>query len=427
MRINRRKVNIIHSLYVILLIMVTILIFTSCKKSTITIDNSVYVMENKFVSGQDSSYMFQGHNNDQYIVKAENGYFFRLNGILYFGDETLDTFIPLCTQANCLHGQATTEELRYECGAYIGAPISVSSLQYYNNNIYVRSYFDLVSKEERNAGVIQNEKIYSISSDGAKKRLLDIDIASWVSPIFHRGYIYYSFTDVEEEDSGGMLRPVSYGGIARRSLATGKEDVLLDRSRIIMGNDGVQEIYAYQNYIYFRVTDKQNKDHLYVLSLLDNKLNKIETEAEAFPTFYFMGDKLIYTYYSEDMEVKKKVYRADLDGSNEEYIFDIVDSSPRDRIGADDNYIYVDNGLKSEVLRGTEERTLRYYDIETYEYLGEVNLGNKTSWLSLGYGDENYYFYFEIDMDKERLMYFDKADLATGNVELKMLLEWEIQ
>lgn len=94
------------------------------------------------------------------------------------------------------------------------------------------------------------------------------------------------------------------------------------------------------------------------------------------------------------------------------------------RVGADENYIYEDNCMTAEVVLGIGDRILRYYDKETYEYLGEVNLGSNKAKDYMGFGDENYFFYFEYIDEKQRLMYFDKADLATGDVELKMLLEW---
>lgn len=404
---------------VVMLIIVTLL--TGCN-NTIFNSNIDVKMEERFIVGQDHSYMFQGRNNFQYIVKAEEGYYFRLNDILYYGDEKLETLVPLCTQPNCLHSQAPTLELKQKCGAYIGNSVSISNIQYYDKTIYITTMYDLLTKEMNAPNGLFRNLLYAISADGSIKKKVDGYEHKALPPIFHRGYMYYAFSEIINEDIDGKLVPITYGGIARRSLETGKDEILLDRSSIILAEDGVQEVYAYHNYVYFRIRDKKGEPYLFIFSLLDNTLKEIEKKEGKTPNFYFVDNKLIYKYPAGDETEKLKIYISDLDGSNGRYIMDISDYQCR--LGADDKYIYEDICMKAEVVLGKEDRILRYYDKETYEYLGEVNLGRNKSWENIGFGDENYFFFFEFVDGKQRLMYFDKADLATGNVEFRMLLEW---
>lgn len=94
---------IIKKIILLYIIIIACLIFTSCNDDSPFDTNIDVKMEEQFIVGQDHSYMFQSPLNYQHLVKAEEGYYFRLNDILYYGDEELETFIPLCTQPNCLH------------------------------------------------------------------------------------------------------------------------------------------------------------------------------------------------------------------------------------------------------------------------------------------------------------------------------------
>ncbi len=364
----------------------------------------------EFVAGQDSSYMFQMDNNGLLITKTEDGYYFRIGGTLYYADENLETVLALCTKTNCQHREAGKE-----CEGYLGQPGLMSCLQYYNGKLYTDSEIDLITFEtnidEKTYDIYA--RIYEISADASEKRGLDI-ISHTVSPIIHRGYAYCYYMESVEEDVNGNTRTVSYAVLARINLESGEEERILDRStKAVKSSDWIQEIYAYRNYVYFVTKDGE----IYLYSLKDGSINQVENLTKV--KFWFMDDSIIYRLNTGEDEERKKVYIANLDFSNPKYAFSL--ENRRYDVGSDNLYIYADNRFIS-LSEGTD-RIIYYYDKNTYEYLGEINLGTGTGIERYGYGDEKYYFYFDETESGSRLMYFKKAALSTGNVELKVLVE----
>lgn len=368
----------------------------------------------EFVVGQDSSYMFQMDNNASLITKAEDGYYFRIDGSLYYADNALTALLPLCTITTCKHAGEQS------CEAYIGIPALFSNIQYYNGRLYTDSTENLDTLEMYNDSAVYAtgySKLYAISKDARKKNELELVKLTGISPIIHRGYVYCFYTEPVEKDINGNKKTVQYGVLSRINIETGEEERFIDsNTEIISSSDWIQEIYAYRNYVYF-VT---NSWELYMYDILNDSFEKIDGLRNI--RFWFMDDKIIYRNGTGEASEKRKVYIANLDFSNPQYAFTLENESFI--VGSDGIYIYADSRFVS--YKEKTERVIYYYDKNTYELLGEINLGSNTGLERYGYGDENYYFYVEATEDGKRLMCVVKASLSTGsNIEKRVLLEWQ--
>ncbi len=365
----------------------------------------------EFVVGQDSNYMFQMDNNGSMFTKTEDGYYFDLGRILYYADAELETVLPLCTITNCKHiGQGDA------CEGYVGISALMGGIQYYNGKLYVDSQIDLntfssvMGKNDKE----KFGKLFEISADGSERKDLNIKV-SGVTPIIHRGYVYNYYMEEVEEENNGETRTVKCGVLARINIETGKEERILDKeTKRILNSNWIQEIYAYGNYVYFRDVDEE----IYLYSIKDDSIKLVEDLKNI--KFWFMDDKLLYKSNLKSSEEYQKVYVANLDFSEPQYAFSLENG--RYDIGSDGLYIYADNRFPA-LSEGTD-RILYYYDKDTYEYIGEINLGPGVVLERYGFGDDKYYFYIDTSGDKPRFMYFEKAALATGNIELKVLIEW---
>lgn len=392
------------------LMFMLLLSFSGCDKNEDFVSEISYAEE--FVVGQDSSYMFQMDNNGSCITKTEDGYYFRLGNVLYYADKELAAVLPVCNVITCKHmGQEN-------CEAYLGESKMFSNIQYYNGKLYTDSSKNLSDTSELytdEKGVGFYAKLYEISGNAQKKKALDLLKVTGISPIIHRGYAYCYYMESVEKVIDGKHKNVKYGVLSRINMETGEEERFIDSStEVITATNWIQEIYAYRNYVYF-VT---NSWELYIYGIMDGSFEKVENLKNI--RFWFMDDKIIYRLGTGEAEEKRKVYIANLDFSEPQYAFSL--ENEKYIVGSDNLYIYADNRFVS--FSEKTDRIIYYYDKNTYELLGEINLGMETGIERYGYGDENYYFYIESGEDGGRLMCVVKASLATGNVEKKVLLEW---
>jgi len=390
---------------VLLLCLLTIT--TACSKdneSEVNNEGDVAAPEDKFIVGYDANYMFQFDCNGAAITKAENGYYVSVNSVLYYADEELN-LTPLCNKPNCLHRFEETDSFRLSsCKACTGKVISKPGIQYYDGKIYSSARVNLTTKEPFKNASGAYDGMYAFASDGGSKKLIEGYESNWIDFVIHRGYIYYSFKATVQADETNEEKPVSASYLVRMSVDTGEVETLKEFT-----DCDVDEIYGYRNYMYFRAGKA-----LYIYDITKSEFIKV-LEGDRFPSFWFMGDKLIYYYLEKDVH---KVYTSNLDGSGEEYAFTRRNGAGWN-IGADDRYIYEDNRGTTEVLAEGADRIINYYDNKTYEYLGSINLG-KTKFFRYGYGDEKYFFYYGVNDDGTRsIMYFDKDELASGSVTLK--------
>lgn len=146
--------------------------------------------EERFVIGQDSCYMFH-MGNMNFIVKAENGYYFDLGGVLYYADENLK-LTAMCDKSNCMHIRENAESIK-NCKAYMGSTYMNNALQYYNDCIYFMTSGNLDTGEvffDKNMSPVR--LFYSVDKDTYSKSLCDFYGGhSSSKAVIHRGYIYY--------------------------------------------------------------------------------------------------------------------------------------------------------------------------------------------------------------------------------------------
>ena len=389
-----------------------IICMCGCKAGKGDTSQNVISYAEEFVVGQDSSYMFQKDNNGSLMTKTEVGYYFRLGNSLYYADRELTAVLPLCSKITCEHiGQD-------DCEAYIGNAMAFSNIQYYKGRLYTDSVNKLsdtseLYTDEKGDGIYA--KLYEISGDAKKKNELDILKVTGVSPIIHRGYAYCYYMESVEKIIDGKTKNVKYGVLSRTNMETGEEERFIDCStEVITDKSWIQEIYAYRNYVYFVTSSGE----LYIYDIMNESFEKVDNLKDI--RFWFMDDKIIYRHGSGESEEKRKVFIAKLDFSEPQYAFSL--DNERYVVGSDNKYIYADNRFKA--FSEKTDRIIYYYDKNTYELLGEINLGTGTGLERYGYGDENYYFYIENGEDGSRLMCVVKASLATGNIEKRVLLEW---
>jgi len=383
-----------------------------CKKKENDTSPAEISYAEEFVAGQDSCYMYQMDNNGSITARTEDGYYFRIGSALYYADSELTTVLPLCTITNCKHIGAGKD-----CESYPGDPGFMPNLQYYNGKLYADSTINLYTFEEYEDEKTHNlySKFYEFSADMKEKKELDVKIQS-IPPVVHRGYAYCYYMESIEEEIEGAVRTVKYAVLSRVNLETGEEERILDRTTQAVKNAAwIGNILAYRNYVYFWT----QHEGVYLYSIKDGSIRHIENSENI--KFWFMDDKILFKYNTgKDEEETRKVYTAKLDFSNPQYAFSLENG--RYEMGSDNLYIYADSRFPS--FTGNTDRIIYYYDKNTYECLGEINLGKGTSIERYGFGDEKYYFYIDKTEETSRLMYFEKAKLGTGNVEKKVLVEW---
>ena len=396
-----------------------VLALSSCKekeKSELEVTTAEsYVVE------QDACYMFQDDSNRSPITKAEDGYYFLFNNIVYHADEKLN-LTALCNKPNCLHAREMLLEDRKNCNGYMG-DMTNAQIYCYDNRIYVLTRENIFKDESFiEEGIFCNAFI-SMDENGRDKELFGDYLPKLRQTLFHRGYIYYAdYHQVKESEE----KIITYVSWQKMNVQTGEKEEIMAWDGATISE--IQDIYAYRNYVYCRTLS-----NIYVYSIFENsivnelKMNiselpvKVTSQGndnvEVRPVMSFMDDKLLLRYKTDNNEV----FISDLEGNNISYAFSLQDSW--NNVGADDKYIYEDNRLADGVVIGEADRILYYYDKETYECLGEINLGF-TNYRRLGYGDENYFFFLK-EYDKETwcLMYFDKDDIGTENFEIKELFK----
>lgn len=390
------------------------------------------VTDTDFVLGQDYQYMFVSNSRNPKIMmnKTENGYYIVLDNILYFADENLENVMPLCFKPACEHKK------EYSCNAYLEGGEYVL---YYDNILFSETRYNPASGK-----ILFNDvDILKTTLDGSKKELLTIEDDFVFDVIIHRGYAYYltngyriegeAVTKEEAEaeqkkvDNDESEKEIIYYAILKRvSLKTGEVETLIDYEDYYLKLQSIEDMYAYQNYVYFLMDNglgAEDERAIFILSLEEGKLTKLAIKGE-----YELGGSQLT--FSEDRMLLKRiadntVYSYKLDGTDEQVFMEL------DKVGvfvyADSRYLYTDNvpEILSAKYRGeSATRAICYYDIKTKEYKGEVKLGDNTTAYSMAGGDEKYYYYLEEVNGIKRIMYFEKDKLETGNVELKKLCEY---
>ena len=124
-------------------------------------------------------------------------------------------------------------------------------------------------------------------------------------------------------------------------------------------------------------------------------------------------------------EDDQPVYVTDLDGTVTGQLEDFL-IEPNCKAYSDGTYLYVDNESQYEVWTGEIPWKISYYDRDTLEYVGDLEIDSEIA--SPGFlpiGDENYTFWYKLkdDGETEQIWYLDKSKLADQMATPQLLLE----
>lgn len=361
-------------------------------------------------------YMYNsGDWNVQSVTRGNEGYYIRLTDVLFYADESLEMAIPLCSRPECLHQKEPTLRERRLCDAYLGTATESEAIQYYDGKIYTVSDWDFNNGKPYSD---RADRVYSISSDGLVREEQDVQLGLRSSPILHRGYYYYFYFLNQEQEDGNVKRSIC---LARKEISGGEEELIYSTAEF----DSYSSLLAYRDYVYFVYW---NGDSCYTLvyHIADGEISFLDPGQGTRPVFAFEDDHLLVTYLGLEEE-SQPIWITDLDGENAVELTGIQ-VEPGWTVGSDGQYLYMENGTTWGAILRQEPRVIRYYDRETLEYIGEVDLGLNVGSASIAFGDENYLFYRncpEGNTDIVQLMYIRKDEMAAGNAESHLLLEGE--
>lgn len=390
-----------------------------------------------YVEGMDYQYMLdRAGYYEQKQARGENGMFFLQGHYIYYLDDATRTLTAMCSKANCLHNEETDETKYAECDAYLEKKTAASSvaISYHDGYLYC-----LDTKRDE-AGWYNI--LYRMKEDGTEKEIYyqwdDDFISHWC---IHRGALYYIervFIKEVNEETGEVESVERYSVKTLGLSGFGKEIKTIyeppENEYTIM----LEGICAYGNYVYFEnlaftvsdldgITAENELDYLHnrqvTYHIRTGEIGEIKLENgskyQEVQRLVFWKDKLVlapFDFGAENAETATvDVYIADLDGSNQQVLFDDVPHYYT--YLSDGNYLYVSNLFL--VSHGTEET--EYYkvydqDLELVDTLGMPFKGAGD--LEIGTA-EGLYFFTRDTEDKTRgiLWYFDKSTIGNYNGE----------
>lgn len=287
------------------------------------------------------------------VTKSDRGYYYISKGkdekkFIIYVDRKTQRATPLCSKPDCMHNNVNT------CDAFvnISEEIIIDSMlgslgnviQYYDGSLY------MICGEYDKSMIEYNTYLMKMDADGSNRKKItgyfDNIITNW---FIHKGYFYYT------SDSSILRKPLSD--------MDNDPDVVYKAKYFVKGNENTfDEIYAYKNYIYFIVNEKNaNGDGEGEISLcinldtMEKSYLKIGNNSAYFNAF--AGDSMILTYTNN----KEKVYvKTDLQGKNGEKVF-TQSKNEISSITSDGTYYYFDNAY--QVYKNPDiKQTITVYD-----------------------------------------------------------------
>ncbi len=269
------------------------------------------------------------------MTKSDTGYYYLGRGIegtriVIYIDKESKKATPLCSKPNCMHDDI---EL---CDAYVKSSETVSIdtmfgatgnlIQYYKGSLY------LLCGEYDESFINYNTYILKMDLDGGNRTQIteyfDFSVKYWC---MHRGYLYY-LTD------STLFR------VPEASLDSEPEIIYKAEYFIENGRNTFDYLYAYENYIYFSVNEKDDKGNgegakSYCINLDSLEKTEIKIGTEYTIIQGFLDNKVIVTCADDNGRVFEI---TDLDGKNGKQFLNneqIGDNS----FTNDGTYLYLDN------------------------------------------------------------------------------------
>lgn len=390
---------------IISVLLFMLMILTGCSGST-----AFPTDENFHFETDAQSYSF-GQGESRSIAESETGYYFSmlLGGFYYLFYADKDTMepVPVCSKPNCMHYEETDQEKRELCNAHVTG-IPGSGIFYYNGKLYLPEY-SLTGNET---------EINEYSLDGTvRKTLFSLKEKSYFSSdmLFHRGYFYVA-SNTYDEETNALLQVWRYS----LDRPAQKGELLFEQSA---PGASIQDVRAYGNRLFFTVfLDGSSCYYQMDLQTLETKeICKAEDE-DSVPHIYlpfedFMFLKMVYLEPQKEIyELKETIYIADQNGEILEKWMD----TDYNILAADDKYIY-DATFGRYIQWGwVEEPYIRVYNKEG-EMLAQCN--------PLDYGIDDFLSFHVMPgkhvflYDTRKVYYFSKADIETGEIHPKLLID----
>lgn len=336
---------------ILIFLAVILLSFASCSlKTPLNINVNVEQNSISYVENEDFQYFYGSYYNSiPKFAKVDMGYYFVTDFKLFYFDTVTKQAYPVCNKANCDHNDS-------DCNAYLSISNFglVSSIAYYDNNIYILGF-------ERDSALRQHNYIYQISLEDYKQRkaayLFDSGSSLSVTYLIHRGYVYFTYDGGEMKETTATLYRVKLGDTNKKA-----PEKIYEVSGIGVYITGFN---AYGNNVFFKTAsykDEQGNGYKNVANCIDIHTldSKMITETE-YSCFAENGK----VYYEPD---EKTVMKIDVE-TGEETLFCNIEGPCY--ISADSDYIYLDNRQSMYIDENVAERRISVYD-KNGNYLTEI-------------------------------------------------------
>ncbi|MGL4742101.1 MAG: hypothetical protein ACRC41_15080 [Sarcina sp.] len=340
------------------------------------------------------------NESESFITENEKGYYFVNGNYIYYTDKESMKPIVLCNKPNCLHEKQGDNSKVYECNAFVYFS-NYNYINVYDDQIYLTSSFNSNKKDE----VLE---LVQLSSDGEKRKpIIKFDSDFINSTIIDRGNIYYVNQKYKEDKLTSTIEKIN--------LSDSKKEVIFTSSLTDGGIGGFtlneSKLYFYE-YGNNDANEFNESDIILDLETMAMKSENINYEKLKSPTLIDNGKSFYSYFYGDKDERNSEIYTSDLDGSNEEILYNI----PHNKFLTDDNYIYafID---KTENAKGK----LDIYD-KKGELLNSLELDFEV--LNQHKGNSEYMF-FKNNSDFCEIKYIDKSKIGTKDLKVETLISIE--
>lgn len=339
------------------LLMVISSMLSGCEKKDSELVSKQNILDVDFSTDMQIMYLCGGGSISVPMTKSDTGYYYLGRGIdgtriVIYIDKESRKATPLCSKPNCMHDDIEV------CDAYVKSSETVSIdtmfgatgnlIQYYKGSLY------LLCGEYDESFINYNSYIMKMNLDGSNREKVtnyfDFSVKYWC---LHRGYLYY-LTD------STLFR------VPEDSLDSEPEVIYKAEYFIENGRNTFDYLYAYKNYIYFSVNEKDDKGNGEGLKSYCINLDALEKSEIKIGTEYafvqgFLDNKVIVTYADDSGRFFEI---TDLDGKNgKEFITE-------KQIGVnsftnDGSYLYLDNAMYA--AQNEETQTITVLDNQLNE------------------------------------------------------------
>lgn len=307
-----------------------------------------------YVDGEDYQQCWNnfGSSNAMLFTKAEYGYYFYQDRLLYYHDISTGDTVPLCNRPNCDH-------TRKSCNANLDFLSYIEFFHYYDGNLYIMGTDD---------GNADDVNIYRISADGSTRGIVgtifSLEGNTSYSCVIHRGYVYCALSNSSLADSSLSIYRLSLSGDDISEIIYSTEDHI---------GGGIQ-LNAYGNYIYIQHTyyaDTAGNDYTGDLYQYDIQTGETTLICNDIWRSYAVDSKSLYYDNGSQVIVRN------LESGTESVL---LDTGMPVYLTFDGAYLYCDNACGLWLNdKGNSERNISVIDTRTSSLCATIPLTNDYS------------------------------------------------